>query len=309
MQILSLPALLPQALSKSTCVALGFFDGVHRGHTAVLAAAAARARSAGHAFLVYTFRMGDAPKGNAALLSTDRERAALFAALGAEYCVFDDFSAVRSISPENFVRDTLCARLMARVAVVGEDFRFGHHAAGDASLLASLLAARGGEAVALPPVLHGGAPISSTRIRAALAEGDVALAAELLGRPYSLTLPVGHGQARGHAMGFPTANQPLPKGRAVPLDGVYVTDCVLKDGRTLRGVTDIGLRPTVAGRERRMETHLLDFSGDLYGAPMTVRFLARLRGEVAFPDLSALTEQIRKDALEARAWKTENGSN
>lgn len=309
MQILSLPALVPQALSKSTCVALGFFDGVHRGHAAVLTSAAARAREAGYAFLVYTFATADAPKADAALLSTDRERAALFASLGAEYCVFDDFSAVRTVMPAHFVRDMLCACLGARVAVIGEDFRFGYRAAGDTALLARLFSECGGEVLALPPVMHGGSPISSSRIRAALAEGDVPLVAALLGRPYALTLPVTHGQARGHGMGFPTANQALPTGRAIPADGVYVTDCVLADGRTLRGVTDIGLRPTVAGQERRMETHLLDFSGDLYGAPMTVRFLARLRDEAAFPTLSALTEQIRKDALEARTWKTENGSN
>lgn len=309
MEILSLPALAPAMLSGNTCVALGFFDGVHRGHTAVLEAAAARARALGLSFLVYTFAMADAPKADAPLLSTDAERAALFASIGADYCVFDIFSAARTTPPERFVREALCQTLGARLAVVGEDFRFGYRAAGDAALLCTLMAECGGEALVIPPVSLGGAPISSSRIRAALASGDVTEAAALLGRPYALTLPVCHGKALGRTIGFPTANQALPDGRALPADGVYVTECTTADGRTVRGVTDIGLRPTVSGRKRRMETHLIDFSGDLYGAPLTVGFLARLRGEAAFPTLSALTEQIKNDVKEARAWKTQNGSN
>ena len=306
MQILSLGA--PQAL-ESCCVALGFFDGVHLGHAAVLRAAAEAARAQGLPFLVYTFRAADAPKGEAALLSDDGERAALFAALLADYCIFDDFSTARTLSAERFVSELLCRRLHARVAVSGEDFRFGYRATGDVSLLSRLLAAEGARTLTLPPVMQNGIPISSSRIRTALAEGDVLTAASLLGRPYALTLPVLHGQARGHEMGFPTANQALPAGRAIPADGVYVTEGITADGRCFRGVTDIGYRPTVKGRERRMETHLLDFSGDLYGAPLTVRFLARLRGEAVFSDLSALGEQIKKDVMEARTWKTQNGSN
>ena len=309
MQVLSLPACVPCAPPRASCVALGFFDGVHRGHIAVLSEAAARAKAMGLPLLVYTFRAEDAPKADAPLLSTDAERAALFYALGASLCVFEDFSSARTTPPDRFVNEVLLETLGTRCAVVGEDFRFGHRAAGDAALLNRLLSENGASAIALPPVLHGGAPISSSRIRAALALGDACEAAVLLGRPYALTLPVCHGKALGRTMGLPTANQELPDGRAIPADGVYATECVLPDGRTLRGVTDIGLRPTVAGKERRMETHILDFSGDLYGAPLTVCFLARLRGEVTFPTLSALIEQIKNDVKEARAWKAQNGSN
>lgn len=309
MQILSLPGLLPAELPGDTCVALGFFDGVHRGHAAVLQAAAEYAKKNRLSFLVYTFAAADAPKGDAALLSDDGERAALFSSLGAEYCVFDDFSATRTLSPERFVSDILCGLLRARIAVSGEDFRFGHRAVGDVTLLSHLLADRGGRTVTVPPVMRGGFPISSSRVRKALALGDAAEAAALLGRPYALTLPVVHGQELGRSIGFPTANQPLPEGRAIPRDGVYVTECVLPDGRALLGVSDIGMRPTVAGKARRMESHLINFSGDLYGAPLTVRFLARLRDEAAFPTLSALTEQIKKDVMEAEKWKMQNGSN
>ena len=309
MQVLLTDGLTACRAPRAACVALGFFDGVHRGHLYVLSEAAARARALGLPLLVYTFRAADAPKADAPLLSTDRERAALFASCGATFCVFDDFSAARTTFAEDFVRDVLLGALGARVAVVGEDFRFGYRAAGDAALLARLMAEGGGEALTLPPVLHDGRPISSSRIREALCEGDVALASALLGRPYALTLPVAHGQELGRTMGFPTANQALPAGRAIPKDGVYVTDCITQSGARLRGVTDIGMRPTVAGRERRMETHLIDFSGDLYGAPLTVCFLARLRGEQTFPSLAALTAQITKDRMEAKQWKTQNGSN
>ena len=270
---------------------------------------AARARALGLPLVVYTFSAADAPKADAPLLSTDAGRAALFAACGASFCVFDDFSAARTIPPEDFVRGLLFDTLGARAAVVGEDFRFSFRAAGDAPLLRCLMAAHGGETLILSPVLHGGAPISSSRIRAALGTGDVCLAAALLGRPYALTLPVVHGQELGRTIGFPTANQAIPTGRAIPADGVYVTECETADGRTLRGVTDIGIRPTVAGNGWRMETHLIDFSGDLYGAPLTVRFLARLRDEVTFNTVAALTAQIKKDRMEAMQWKPQNGSN
>lgn len=309
MQVFLADGLSPCRAPSAACVALGFFDGVHRGHLSVLSAAAARARALGLPLLVYTFRASDAPKADAPLLSTDAERAALFAALGARYCVLDDFSAARTTSAEGFVRDVLLGALGARAAVVGEDFRFGYRAAGDAALLSRLMAEGGGEALILPPILHGGAPISSSRIRAALGAGDIALATALLGRPYALTLPVAHGRALGRTMGFPTANQALPEGHAIPADGVYVTDCITQSGARLRGVTNIGMRPTVAGHHRRMETHLIDFSGDLYGAPLTVCFLARLRGEQTFPSLAALTAQITKDRMEAKQWKTQNGSN
>lgn len=296
----ALPDLKKTAPPAAACVALGFFDGVHLAHEGVLAAARRTADLFGLPLLVYTFRGGDTPKGDVPLLCDDAERMRLFAARGVDYCVMDDFSAVRKTSPEAFVQEILRDTLNAEVAVVGSDFRFGYRAEGDAEMLSRLM--RGRTRVVLP-VTWGGAPISSTRIRAAIAKGDMPTANALLGRPYALTGPVIHGEARGRKFGFPTANQALPKGRAVPKDGVYVTEAVTEDGRTYRAVTDIGLRPTVGGRERRAETHLIDFSEDLYGRALTVRYLARLRDEVALPSTEALVEQIKKDTKEATEWK------
>ena len=290
-------------------VALGFFDGVHRAHAAVLAAARAEADRRALPLFVLTFRGDDAPKGGAPLLTSDEERLALFAAMGVDAAVLSPFSSLSHLSPEAFVTSVLLGTLSARVAVTGENFRFGYRAAGDAARLSHLMNEGGGEAIALPPVLYGGAPISSTRVRAALADGDCALAEALLGRPYALTLPVVRGEARGAGLGFPTANQRPPEGRALPLAGVYRTRVTLPSGAVAYGVTDVGTRPTVGGCEVRCETHVLDFSGDLYGAPLTVEFLARLRGEVKFSSLSELSERIRKDCEEVRVWRSQNGTN
>ena len=303
MQILRLADMTPIAPPPATCVALGLFDGVHRAHAAVLRRAAALAAERALPLLVYTFSGHDAPKAGIPRLCEEEERLALLASHGAELCALDLFSTARHRPPEQFFHEVLRARLHAAVTVVGEDFRFGAGATGDAAMLARLQAAAGGEGVTVPAVCEGGTPISSTRIRTALAEGDVGTAASLLARPYTLTLPVVRGAALGRTLGLPTANQLLPEGRALPADGVYVTEVVTPDGARLRGVTDIGTRPTVNGGERRAETHILDYTGELYGAPLTVAFLARLRGEVAYPDLAALKAAIQHDIKEAREWK------
>lgn len=292
----------------ASVVALGFFDGVHTAHAAVLGAAARIARERALPLLVYTFASADSPKA-AALLSTDAEKLSLLGKQGADLAVLAEFSEVSALSPEAFVRDVLVGELHAAVAVTGEDFRFGHGASGDTALLASLLSALGGETVAVPSVLSGGEKVSSSAVRRALADGDPERARVLLGRPYSLTLPVLTGRHIGHTLGFPTANQSPPEGRAIPAFGVYVTAVTTEDGARYLGVTDIGTRPTVGGAGVRLETHLLDFSGDLYGRPLTVSFLHRIRGERKFSSVSALAEQITSDCKEARKWSKLNGSN
>ena len=305
MEILSLPALTPVPAPAASVVALGFFDGVHTAHAAVLAKAAAVAAARGLPLLLFTFSAADAPKG-APLLSGDEERAALFFAAGATHVVFAPFSALADMAPEAFVA-YLVDKAHVGVAVTGENFRFGRGAVGDAPLLARLMRAHGGEAYAVPSQCFEGAPISSSRIRRALADGDCRLATALLGRPYALTMPVTHGRHLGHVLGFPTANFRPPARRALPAFGVYGTEVTLPDGRILRGVTDVGRRPTVRGEEVRVETHILDYSGDLYGSMLTVAFLGRVREERCFSSLSALTEQIKRDCEEVRAWKQQNG--
>ncbi len=307
MQILALPALAPTAPPPACVAALGFFDGVHRAHAAVLHAAAEEALCASLPLLVFTFASADAPKGGTPRLSDDGERAALFYEAGASLCVLSGFSAIAGLSPEDFVARLLVGTLGATVAVVGEDFRFGHRALGDAVCLARLMEAAGGRAHIVPSIRSEGEPISSTRIRRALAEGDCEAATALLGRPYSLSLPVCRGAALGTTLGIPTANQCPAPSRMLPAPGVYRTSVTLPGGAIYDGVTDVGSRPTVDGRETRIETHLLDFSGDLYGQTLTVAFHSRLRGERRFPSLSALTLQIQKDIEEVRAWRMRNG--
>jgi riboflavin kinase/FMN adenylyltransferase len=167
----------------------------------------------------------------------------------------------------------------------------------------------GGKAHIVPSIHRGGAPISSTRIRAALAAGNCEEATLLLGRPYTLTLPVLRGASLGATLGFPTANQCPPASRMIPANGVYRTTVTLPGGEVLDGVTDVGTRPTVGGTETRIETHILDYTGDLYGQRLQVAFHARLRGEMTFPSLDALRAQIETDALEVRTWRTQNGHN
>ncbi|MBQ2719239.1 MAG: riboflavin biosynthesis protein RibF [Clostridia bacterium] len=307
MKILKAAAPLGTLAPRGCVVALGFFDGVHRAHAAVLAAAREEALRSALPLLVFTFRAEDAPKVGTPHLSDDAQRAALFAAAGADMAVFSEFSALSHLTPEAFVDTVLVGALGTRVAVTGDGFRFGHRAAGDAACLGRLLAKHGAAAVALPPVLHGGEPISSTRVRQALERGDCAEATALLGRPYDLTLPVVRGDGRGVGLGFPTANLCPPAGRALPRFGVYVTRVGLPDGKAAFGVTDVGTRPTVAGSEVRLETHILDHTGELYGEPLTLEFLTRLRGEVKFSSLSELSERIRMDCEEVRIWLRQNG--
>lgn len=288
--------------------ALGFFDGMHRGHIALFAEARRLADEAGLPFFVFSFSGEGGPK-NACLLQSDRERRAAFFAAGADLCTLVPFPGYARMSPREFTAQVLCGRLGTVLAVAGEDFRFGAGASGDMPLLASLMAEHGGRTRAVPPVCLDGVPISSRLIRQALAEGDCARAAKMLGRPYSLCLPVLHGQARGIVLGFPTANQLPEPWRALPEDGVYRTVCRTPDGRAYDAVTDVGLRPTFGGRERRIESHLIGFSGDLYGRPMTVSFCEKLREEEKFSDAAELAARIRKDKESVLAWKRENGTN
>lgn len=308
MEITRLREGLPSVLPARPVVALGHFDGFHLGHAAVLATAAAAARELGLPLLVFTFAAADAPKAGP-LLSDDGERAGHFAAAGADYAVFAAFSSVSGYTPRAFVREVLTGKLRAALAVTGEDFRFGAGAAGDAALLRTLLRAEGADAVTVPPVTEGGEKISSTRIRRALGRGDLREVTALLGRPYALTHTVLHGRHIGHTIGFPTVNGCILPDRALPAPGVYGTAVTLPDGRCYRGVTNVGTRPTVGDGDLRLETHILDFSGDLYGERVTVAFLHRLRDERRFPSLSALAEQINKDCKEIRLWNTPNGHN
>lgn len=294
------------SLSPSA-VAIGLFDGIHRGHLALLAAAKRAAAAQGLSAVVLTFDDDPALKPNVPRILSLEDRLCGFRDAGMAAAVVLPFSAVRDMTPEVFVGDVLLHRLGARLAVVGYNFRFGRGGAATEEDLTALLRAAGADALALPAVTSkDGSPVSSSRIRAAVEAGDLPLAAELLGRPFSLRLPVVHGRALGRTIGLPTINQEISCGALLPKRGVYVTEAIVF-GRAYPAVTNVGTRPTVSGERLSVETHIVGFSGDLYGTCPTVRFLSFLRAERKFPSLEALQAEILQNIEEAKRIWQENG--
>ncbi len=288
--------------ARGASVALGNFDGVHRGHTQVLRAAGAARPDAKLAVLTFephpreVFRPDDPPFR----LTLSTERAAALAAHGVAVVyelVFDH--AFSLMTAEAFVAEVLHGGLGARHLACGPDFAFGHRRGGDVALLATQAAARGIGLTLVPPLADAEGAISSTRIRRALQDGYPERATAALGRPWSIRGVVAHGDKRGRTIGFPTANVPLGR-HLEPARGVYAVTISLADGSVHKGVANIGRRPTVnEGPESRLEVNLFDFAGDLYGQEIGVALHAYLRGEQKFSGLDALKAQIAADAAQA----------
>lgn len=287
----------------------GTFDGVHLGHAAVLGYVVERARAVGGTPTLVTF--DPHPRevlglGDVELLTTVDERARLASALGIERVVMVPFTRhLSALTPGAWVRDLLAGAIGLREIVVGYDHRFGHRRAGSVDTLEALSSDLGFAVDVVPELVvqagEKGLAVSSTQIRDALRAGDAAGAARRLGRAHTLPGTVVRGAQRGRAIGFPTANLALASDRLlVPADGVYATRVALGD--TLHdAMTNIGTRPTVEQEGgRTIETHLLDFVGDLYGRAIRVAFHARLRDERRFSGLEALETQLREDAGQAR---------
>jgi len=286
--------------AESAAVALGFFDGVHLGHRALLERTVRLARETGTLPCAFTFS-GDAPAGKDARFLTDEAtRFSRIADCGIVRILAADFEDVRRLTPEAFVREVLIGALHARQVLCGFNYRFGADRAGDGETLCRLMREAGGEAIVLPPATDSdGTVISSSRIRAAIEAGDMQDAARLMGAPYALTAPVLHGKALGRTAGIPTANQRFPAGAVIPAHGVYAT-LVRVGERDFPGVTNVGTRPTVDGTGVNCETNLIGFSGDLYGETVCVSFGRRLRGEIRFENEEALWRQIRRDRDEVK---------
>jgi riboflavin kinase / FMN adenylyltransferase len=291
--------------SMNSVVALGNFDGVHLGHRAVVRRAVEEGRRRGAKVVAATFdphpRVVLAPGSEPRLLTTLEMRREELLGYGVDevWAIrFDE--ALSRKSPEEFVRDVLVGEIGASAVVVGENFRFGHRAAGDFRELERLMRGFGGEAYAVPVRSEGGeAPISSTRIRRLVGEGEVAEAARLLGRPYVLRGDVVVGDKRGRTIGFPTANVVADPALVVPARGVYAGFVrVGKD--TYAACTNIGVAPTFERRESRVEVYLLGFEGDLYGREVDVSFLERIREEKRFSGVEELKTQISRDVEAAR---------
>ncbi|HEX5366333.1 MAG TPA: bifunctional riboflavin kinase/FAD synthetase [Acidimicrobiales bacterium] len=312
MEVLRDPTACPPP-SRGTAVTIGSYDGVHLGHRAVIAEVRRRAAARDLASAVVTFdrhpasvvRPGSAPR----LLTDLDQKLELLAATGVDRCLVVTFDEARSREPAaDFVREVLAGCLAARVVVVGDDFHFGHRRTGDIGLLRSMGRELGFEVDGLDMVGPDGRPaardarVSSTRIRHALLEGDVALADALLGRPHEVRGVVGRGDERGSELGFPTANVSVPEEILLPADGIYAGWLERADGSVHAAAVSVGRRPTFYSDAHAslLEAHLLDFDGDLYGERVKVRFVARLRDEVRYDAVEALVEQMARDCDDAR---------
>lgn len=288
-------------------VTIGRFDGVHRGHRHLIGLTVESARRQGLRGLAITFEPHPEqvlrPEQAPPRLSAPATKAALLAATGLDVVAVLPFTLEFSRQlPEEFV-DRLVATVQPRELWVGEDFAFGYRRSGTPERLAELGATRGFVVHRVARIQRdGGATISSTAIRQALLGGDVALATELLGRPYALDGVVVHGAKRGRELGYPTANLLPPVGLVVPANGIYAT---LADVPGLvsaqPAMTSIGVRPVFDNGERIIEAHLLDWSGDLYDRTLQLRFLQWLRPEEKFPSIEALIARMGRDGVETRA--------
>ncbi|CAN7173666.1 bifunctional riboflavin kinase/FAD synthetase [Pseudoxanthomonas sp. LjRoot168] len=290
-------------------VCIGAFDGLHSGHRALVRHAVARARALGVECVVVTFEplpreffSKDHPPPR---LTLARAKVEGLLGLGADRVGLLRFDArLSAMSAEDFVRTLLVGRLAAREVWIGPEFRFGHRRGGDVVLLQAMGSELGFSADAIAPVEVQGERVSSTRIREALKSGDFTTTTRLLGRPYAIGGRVVRGKQLGRTLGFPTANLRFPKAPA--LSGIYATWVHGVGDAPWPSVSSFGTRPTVDGVEPLLEAHLFDFAGDLYGRHIEVEFVAKLRDELKFPDLPSLTEQMHRDADQARALLSEH---
>jgi riboflavin kinase/FMN adenylyltransferase len=285
---------LPDVERRPRRVAVGTFDGVHRGHREVIRGADTVVTFEPHPLSVI------APPRAPLLLTTLERKAELVAGLGVDELVvvpFDD--AFAALTADEFVDIVLVERLGATHVSVGENFRFGHGAEGDAARLA----ADGRFETRIAPLLEVDAEVvSSSHIRGLVLGGAVEYADELLGAPFTITREVVHGDKRGRELGFPTANLLPADGYVTPGHGVYACRATIAAGTTYAAATNVGVRPMFeTGRGELIEAYLLDFDGDLYGQQLRLEFLKRLRGEKRFDSVEALIEQMGRDAGEARA--------
>jgi riboflavin kinase/FMN adenylyltransferase len=297
----------------ATVATVGTFDGIHRGHQAVLADVVRRARSRGLVSLLVTFDPHPLevvnPSAAPRLLSLPDEKRALAAVLGVERIELLPFTPeLARLGPEEFVRDVLRARFAMQTLVLGYDHGFGRGRSGDIELVRRLAGEDGFAMEVVEAVTDGGQPISSSLIRTAVAHGDLASAERGLGRRYSLRAAVERGAGRGRTIGVPTINLTPPDPRKLlPPDGVYAVwveiDGPRATGHVQRygGMMNQGPRPTFGVQARGLEIHLFDFSGDLYGQAVTVEWVRRLRDVQRFPSRQALVDQIERDAVAARS--------
>ena len=288
-----------------TVATVGTFDGLHLGHREVLREIVRRAQRSGRESLLVTFEPHPLrvvrPDSAPPLLTSLDEKAGLLRDSGLDhFCVLPFTPVLQAYPARRFVTEILLEQLRMRELVMGYDHGFGRGREGSVDTMRALGAELGFGVDVVDAVLLGDAPVSSTRIRKLLEEGDVVAAARLLGRPYTVRGIVERGAQRGRELGFPTANLRIdPAEKLVPRPGIYAARGLV-DGERLPGLLHLGPRPTFAGAGPAIELHLLDWSGDLYGRELTVEFCARLRDIVAYASAGELVAQMHRDAEEGR---------
>jgi riboflavin kinase / FMN adenylyltransferase len=296
-----------------TVITVGMYDGVHRGHQVLIGAAVSRARAMRRPCLLLTFDPHPAevvrPGSHPAILTSLDRKAELVAELGVDaMCVLPFTPEFMRLSPETFTHTVLVEQLHAAQVVVGENFTYGHKAAGNVQTL-TVEGRRFGfavEGIPLAAVDDDAVTISSTYIRACVAAGDMASAGRALGRPHRVDGVVVRGDRRGRDMGYPTANVESPAFTAIPADGVYAGHLVTRDPRSgasrerFPAAISVGSNPTFQGSRRSVEAFVLDYDGDLYGEHVGVEFVERLRPMLAFPDVEALLAAMAKDVSDTR---------
>lgn len=274
-------------------VALGFFDGVHRGHRAIIEGAIKEARKLSLPSSVFTFK-GDSFALKGGHIYSTEEKLKILASIGVDEVILADFSEMREVSAENFVKNTLLCDLKCALALSGEDFRFGKGALGNTELLSSLLSEGGASLICPREVVENGKKISSTRVRELLKEGKITEANRLLGSPYVISAKVKKGLGLGKSFGFPTANADIDERCVDILSGVYKCKTRI-DGKDYYAIANIGVCPTVSDRKKHIEAYIVGYSGDLYGADIRLEILDFIRPEIKFNSKDELIMQIKLD--------------
>lgn len=295
------------APAGSSSVTVGVFDGVHRGHRALISRLdddLVKTVLTFEPHPVEVLRPGTPPR----LITTVEERLALLEGVGVSQVGILDLRVIRDLEPRDFVEQILLARLDMRHLALGPDFRFGKDRSGDVALLEDLARRHGFEVETVGLVSDGDGPVSSSRVRRLIESGRVARAAEELSTRFRITGPVIHGDKRGAAIGFPTANLEPPPRKVVPATGIYAAFAHIR-GRVERAAVNVGHRPTFGGGELLVEAYIIDFDGEIYGEELTIEFVEYLRAEVDFPGVGDLVEQMRRDVERSMALLESTVSN
>lgn len=285
---------LSKYTDRKTAVALGSFDAIHKGHLKVIGEAVSFAKEKGIYSLVQLFETVPESKGEVLEINSLSNRIKILEDLNVDIVVIEAFDEnFKNTAYDDFVRLYLKDTYNAAAVFAGDNYRFGHKAAGNIDKLSEECGKYGIDTRVIACVRQGEV-ISSTRIRECIKNGDVEEALQLMTRPYMLEGKVIHGRGVGHTIGFPTANTEIPENRVVPKDGVYLTK-VTVDGQPYKGITNIGSKPTVAVEEKNIETYISDFKRDIYGETIKIEFLKFIRGIQKFDSLECLKKQLEKD--------------